>query len=156
MIGPKIIQRFVLQYVFLVLGFCLETDTISFGLSIKDPDTIISSGQVFKLGFFTPDNTTNRYLGVFYTVFEKTVVWVANRDKPLDDTSGTVSISDDGNLVLRNGNNEILWSTNATTSPMNNTSLQIQDTGNLVLRENATGTQYGTLFQYLLMFLCPQ
>ncbi|KAL0353180.1 UNVERIFIED_CONTAM: G-type lectin S-receptor-like serine/threonine-protein kinase [Sesamum angustifolium] len=141
MIGPKIIQLFVLQSVFLVLGFCLETDTISFGLYIKDPDTIISRGQVFKLGFFTPDNTTNRYLGVFYTVSEKTVIWVANRDKPLNDTSGTVSISDDGNLVLRNGNNEIVWSTNATTSPMNNTSLQIQDTGNLVLRETATGNK---------------
>ncbi|KAL0305845.1 UNVERIFIED_CONTAM: G-type lectin S-receptor-like serine/threonine-protein kinase [Sesamum radiatum] len=141
MIGPKIIQLFVLQSVFLVLGFCLETDTISFGLYIKDPDTIISRGQVFKLGFFTPDNTTNRYLGVFYTVSDKTVIWVANRDKPLNDTSGTVSISDDGNLVLRNGNNEIVWSTNATTSPMNNTSLQIQDTGNLVLRETATGNK---------------
>ncbi|KAL0363289.1 UNVERIFIED_CONTAM: G-type lectin S-receptor-like serine/threonine-protein kinase [Sesamum calycinum] len=116
-------------------------DTISFGLYIKDPDTIISRGQVFKLGFFTPDNTTNRYLGVFYTVSDKTVIWVANRDKPLNDTSGTVSISDDGNLVLRNGNNEIVWSTNATTSPMNNTSLQIQDTGNLVLRETATGNK---------------
>lgn len=139
MIAPKIVQLFVLQSVFLVLGFCLETDTISFGLSIKDPDTIISREQVFKLGFFTPDNTTNRYLGVFYTVSEKTVIWVANRDKPLNDTSGTVSISDDGNLVLRNGNNEIVWSTNATTSPMNNTTLQVQDTGNLVLRENATG-----------------
>ncbi|KAI3456370.1 hypothetical protein Pfo_013033 [Paulownia fortunei] len=143
MISTKIIELFILQFIVFVicvpiLGFCLETDTISSSLVIKDPDTIESRQHVFKLGFFTPDNSTNRYLGVFYTVSEKTVIWVANRDKPLNDSSSTVTISKDGNLVLINGKNQTVWSTNATTSPLN-TSVQIQDTGNLVLRDDATG-----------------
>ncbi|KZV55195.1 hypothetical protein F511_12782 [Dorcoceras hygrometricum] len=133
----------LLPYVFLILclpfqGFCLETDTLPAGLSIKDPDTIVSARKVFKLGFFTPPDSKNRYLAVFYTVSEQTSIWIANRDNPLRDSSGSVSIDRDGNLVLTNGDNEIIWSTNATTSPTN-TSAQIQDTGNLVLKEVSTG-----------------
>ncbi|PIN01423.1 Serine/threonine protein kinase [Handroanthus impetiginosus] len=143
MINPQIIQLFILQFIFFLtsvslLGFCLETDTILPGLLVQDPDTIQSHRNVFKLGFFTPENTTNRYLGVFYTVSERTVIWVANRDNPLRDASSTVTISSDGNLVLINGRNQTVWSTNATST--RNTTLQIQDTGNLVLRDNVTGT----------------
>ncbi|PIN01422.1 Serine/threonine protein kinase [Handroanthus impetiginosus] len=143
MMNAKNIQLFILQFVFFVvfaplLGFCLKTDTISSSSFIKDPDTIVSLGNVFKLGFFTPENTTNRYLGIFYAVSEKTVVWVANRDKPLKGSSNTATISKDGNLILIDSRNQIAWSTNATTHPMN-TTIQIQDSGNLVLRDNATG-----------------
>ncbi|GFQ07559.1 g-type lectin s-receptor-like serine/threonine-protein kinase at1g11330 [Phtheirospermum japonicum] len=121
-------------------GFCAETDTITSNLSIKDPGFLVSSGHVFKLGFFSPENTTNRYLAIYYVVSETTVIWVANRDNPLTDTSGTVTISIDGNLILNNGRNETIWSTNETKpSPMNlNSSAQILDTGNLVIRDIPT------------------
>ncbi|KAH6790523.1 hypothetical protein C2S51_005529 [Perilla frutescens var. frutescens] len=141
----KIMKRFVRQFSALViflrflLCWSLETDTITSSLVMKDPDSIVSQKQVFKLGFFSPNNTTNRYLGVFYAVSEETVVWVANRDRPLNDSSGAVTISKDGNLLLINARNETIWSTNATSSPMMNTTLQILDTGNLLLRNNATG-----------------
>ncbi|KAI3458745.1 hypothetical protein Pfo_015408 [Paulownia fortunei] len=146
------ILKLFLQSLFLMLclpfpGFCAETDTITTSLSIKDPDSIVSRGRVFKLGFFTPDNTTNRYLAVFYTVSEETVIWVANRDKPLTDFSGTVTISKDGNLVLLNGKNETVWSTNAAASPMN-TSAQILDTGNLVLKDVSTGSVIWDCFSH--------
>ncbi|KAH6821081.1 hypothetical protein C2S53_014991 [Perilla frutescens var. hirtella] len=107
---------------------------------MKYGDSIVSDGNVFKLGLFRPGNSSNLYLGVFYALSEETVVWVANRDRPLNDSSsGAVTISRDGNLVLINARNETVWSTNATASPMN-TTLQILDTGNLLLRNNnATG-----------------
>ncbi|KAH6790518.1 hypothetical protein C2S51_005524 [Perilla frutescens var. frutescens] len=94
----------------------------------------------FKLGFFSPPNTTNRYLGIFYAFSEETVIWVANRDRPLKDSSGEAIISKDGNLVLLDATNQTLWSTNAADAPMN-TTLQIMDTGNLVLRDTTTGTK---------------
>ncbi|KAL2253248.1 UNVERIFIED_CONTAM: G-type lectin S-receptor-like serine/threonine-protein kinase [Sesamum indicum] len=150
---PEIL-KLLLQSVFLVLclpfqGFSAETDTITSSLSIKDPDFIVSRGQVFKLGFFTPDNTRNRYLGVFYTVSEKSVIWVANRDRPLTDSSGIVTISRDGNLVLMNGKNETVWSTNATTSsPLSAAAAQIQDNGNLVLRDVSTGNLLWDCFSH--------
>ncbi|KAK4485153.1 hypothetical protein RD792_007766 [Penstemon davidsonii] len=115
-------------------------DTITSTLPIKDSDTVESLGRVFKFGFFTPKNTTNRYLGIFYSVSEETVIWVANRDKPLTDSSGTVIIAKDGNLVLVNGRNQTLWSTNVTTTLSRNTSAQIQDSGNLVLWDISTNT----------------
>ncbi|PIN18881.1 Serine/threonine protein kinase [Handroanthus impetiginosus] len=152
MMNAKIIQLFILQFIFFVivsplLGSCLQTDMILSNSFIKDPDTIVSRGNVFKLGFFTPENTTNRYLGIFYTFSEKTVVWVANRDTPLKDSSSTVTISKDGNLVLINDKNQTVWSTNATISPMN-TIVQLQDSGNLVLRDNATGAMIWESFSY--------
>ncbi|XP_051128578.1 G-type lectin S-receptor-like serine/threonine-protein kinase At1g11330 [Andrographis paniculata] len=138
----RIIAISILHFTFLLCNpfpsACLKTDTISAGVSIKDPDTIVSPGNVFKLGFFSPAGTGNRYLGVFYAVSEKTVIWVANRGRPLTDSSGTAAISGEGNFVLFDGKNETLWSTNATDSPANAT-LQILDTGSLVLKDNSTG-----------------
>ncbi|PIN18878.1 Serine/threonine protein kinase [Handroanthus impetiginosus] len=152
MMNAKVIQFFIFQFIFFVvcaplLGSCLQTDIILSNSFIKDPDTIVSLGNVFKLGFFTPENTTNRYLGIFYTFSEKTIVWVANRETPLKDSSNTVTISKDGNLVLIDSKNQTVWSTNATTSPMK-TSVQLQDSGNLVLQDNATSAIIWESFSY--------
>ncbi|GFQ07560.1 g-type lectin s-receptor-like serine/threonine-protein kinase at1g11330 [Phtheirospermum japonicum] len=145
-------MKLFLKSLFLVLcfsshGFCLDTDTITSNLTIRDPDFVVSSGQVFKLGFFTPQNTTNRYLAIYYNVSENSTVWLANRDSPLTDTSGTVTISEDGNLVLVNGRNETIWSTNATSASVNTTA-QILDTGNLVLRDVSTGNVIWDCFSH--------
>ncbi|KAL8467901.1 hypothetical protein ACS0TY_031229 [Phlomoides rotata] len=152
-IAQLFLHRFVMLVIFLPFScLSLETDTISSGLTIKDPDTIVSSKQVFKLGFFTPADTTNRYLGVFYAMSEETVVWAANRGTPLKDSSSSVTISKDGNLVLINSRNQTVWSTNATTSPLN-TTLQILDSGNLVLRDQATGATIWESFSIPNCFL---
>ncbi|XP_050288926.1 G-type lectin S-receptor-like serine/threonine-protein kinase At1g11300 isoform X1 [Quercus robur] len=101
---------------------------------------MISNGSVFKLGFFSPVNSTNRYLGIWYNnISAFTVVWVANRQKPLNDSSGLLTISEDGNLVVLNGQKEILWSSNVNNS-VTNSSAQLLDLGNLVLKENTIGT----------------
>ncbi|KAK6133405.1 hypothetical protein DH2020_032869 [Rehmannia glutinosa] len=126
-------------------GFCLETDTINATLVLRDPDTIHSTGNQFTLGFFTPNGTTRRYMGIWYYVSPSSVTWVANRENTLNDSEGTVSISPDGNIVLRNGENQVIWSTNATSSPANaTTTAQLMDSGNLVLRDSLTG---GTLWE---------
>ncbi|XP_030942898.1 G-type lectin S-receptor-like serine/threonine-protein kinase SD1-13 [Quercus lobata] len=118
----------------------VAVDTIRSSQSIKDSDYMISNGSVFKLGFFSPVNSTNRYLGIWYSnISAFTVVWVANRQKPLKDSSGVLTISEDGNLVVLNGQKEILWSSNVNNS-VANSSAQLLDSGNLVLKENTTGT----------------
>ncbi|KAL3615024.1 hypothetical protein CASFOL_040685 [Castilleja foliolosa] len=127
--------------------FCAETDTITSSFSIIDPDFVVSNGNLFKLGFFTPENTTNRYLAIYYVVSENSTVWIANRETPLTNTSGRVTISDNGNLVLINGQNETIWSTNATSAPANTTA-QILDTGNLVLRDVSTGNVIWDTFSH--------
>jgi hypothetical protein len=135
----------------LLCCFCLESgsaiDTITSSQPIKDKDYIISNGSAFKLGFFTPVNSTNRYLGIWYNKISKfTVVWVANREEPLNDSSGVLTVSDDGNLVVVDGQKEILWSSNVTNS-VDNLSARLLDTGNLVLQENSTGRKIWESFQ---------
>ncbi|KAA8519917.1 hypothetical protein F0562_014173 [Nyssa sinensis] len=139
------------QALILLSCFCLQActaiDTITLAQPIKDPDTIISDGEAFKLGFFSPVNTSNRYLGTWYNnVPVMTVVWVANRDKPLNDSIGTVAISQDGNLVLLDRQKEIIWSSNASNS-MVNSSAQLLDTGDLVLRDDSNQRKIWESFQ---------
>ncbi|KAK4491693.1 hypothetical protein RD792_002459 [Penstemon davidsonii] len=120
-------------------GLCLETDTLTATSMLNDSDTIDSSGDAFTLGFFTPHGTTRRYLGIWYHVSQTAVTWVANNENPLNDSSGRVTISPDGNIVLMNVNNEIVWSTSVSSSARNTTA-QLLDSGNLVLTDSSTGS----------------
>ena len=112
------------------------------------PDYIISNGSFFNLGFFSPENSTNRYVGIWYnniSVF--TVVWVTKRQKLLRDSNGVLTISEDRDLVVLNGQKEVIWSSNVTNS-IPNSSAQLLDSGNLVLKENTTGRVIWESFQY--------
>ncbi|KAL8479578.1 hypothetical protein ACS0TY_026466 [Phlomoides rotata] len=182
---------FSLPFFLLLVCLSLETDTISSNLVIKDPDTIVSQNQAFKLGFFTPENTTNRYLGIFHAFSEKKpsrlpqvdvwtglvplqfichvsrliaceregecwvlshIGWGVVLGGPYKAWQSshlvfiTLTISKHGNLRLINSRNQTVWSTHLTnsSSPVMNTTLQIMDSGNLVLREQDSGT---TLWQ---------
>ncbi|KAI9198220.1 hypothetical protein LWI28_012026 [Acer negundo] len=133
-----------ISFVVFILLSCFCTylgtaiDTITASRPIRDPETIISNGSAFILGFFSPGNSSNRYVGIWYNKKSEPVIWVANRNKPLKNASGVVSISEDGNLVVLNEQNEVLWSSSVS-NPVNNVSAQLLDTGNLVLRDITTG-----------------
>ncbi|KAA8519920.1 hypothetical protein F0562_014170 [Nyssa sinensis] len=130
------------------LPACTAIDTITLAQPIKDPNAIISNSEAFKLGFFRPANTNNRYVGIWYNkISVMTVVWVANRDKPLNDSSGTVAISKDGNLVVLDGREKIIWSSDVSNS-VSNSSAQLLDTGDLVLRDNSNGSIIWDSFQH--------
>ncbi|KAM3701692.1 hypothetical protein ACJW31_05G193800 [Castanea mollissima] len=101
-----------------------------------------------RLGFFSPVNSTNRCLRIWYnniSVF--TFIWVANRQKPPKDSSGVLTISEDGNLVVLNGQEEILWSSNVSNS-VTNSSATLLDSGNLVLQVDTTGIILWESFQH--------
>ncbi|CAK9138696.1 unnamed protein product [Ilex paraguariensis] len=141
------VEALVLILVCFCSEFCTSTDIITSTQYIKDSETIVSIGQIFKLGFFTPVNSTNRYVGILCNVSVVTPVWVANRNKPLNDSSGIVTISEDGNLVILNGQKEIIWSSNVS-NPVANSSAQLLDTGNLNLRDNSSRQIIWESFQH--------
>ena len=63
-------------------------------------------------------------------------MWVANRDNPLNNTSGVLSINDQGNLILHSQNQTIpIWSANVSVSVSTTTNSMawLLDSGNLVL-----------------------
>ncbi|KAF5777995.1 putative non-specific serine/threonine protein kinase [Helianthus annuus] len=75
---------------------CSAVDTISANQEIKDGKaTLVSKGEMFELGFFSPGKSKNRYLGIWYKkISYGTVVWVANRETAIADTSGLSNLPD--------------------------------------------------------------
>ncbi|XP_020233631.1 G-type lectin S-receptor-like serine/threonine-protein kinase At1g11300 [Cajanus cajan] len=106
---------------------------------MKDSETLRSKDGNFTLGFFTPQNSAKRYVGIWWKS-ESTVIWVANRNQSLNDSSGVVTISEDGNPVVLNRQKQVIWSTNVYNSSFN-TSSKLSDSGKLVLTENTTGNK---------------
>ncbi|CAL5342500.1 unnamed protein product [Camellia sinensis] len=118
-------------------------ESIRAGESINNNETLTSAGGNFALGFFSPGNSMNRYIGIWYnTISKQTVIWVANRENPLAKISH-------GFLLV--------WSSNATIAKlaMNSTVAVLLDTGNLVLRHGETGTVLWHSFDYPTDTLIP-
>ncbi|XP_030517938.2 G-type lectin S-receptor-like serine/threonine-protein kinase At4g27290 [Rhodamnia argentea] len=128
-------------------GFSVAVDTVNASQSISDGKTLVSSGGTFELGFFSPGNLPDRYLGIWYkNVPVRTVVWVANRNQPIHDSSGTLMVVSTGNLVLLNQNRSVVWSTNSTEQAQTPV-LQLLDSGNLVLRDDGNDSPDTYLWQ---------
>ncbi|KAJ8761641.1 hypothetical protein K2173_004417 [Erythroxylum novogranatense] len=143
----------------LTLRFSISMDTITPDNSIKDGNVLVSNGGNFALGFFCPDTarSTPRYLGIWYhKVSELTVVWVANRDKPLNDSSGVLTINNRGSLVIYATNQSFpLWSSDISALPPNNSMAQLLDTGNLVLLQQDSKRVLWQSFDYPTDTLLP-
>ncbi|XP_028074133.1 G-type lectin S-receptor-like serine/threonine-protein kinase At2g19130 [Camellia sinensis] len=90
------------------------------GQSITASDTIVSAGNVFKLGFFSHWNGSS------------------NRNYPLTDSSAAFSISDDGNLAILKGK---IFYMLTNISSNGNTSATLLDSRNLVLRDKTSGRE---------------
>ncbi|XWS10737.1 hypothetical protein CRYUN_Cryun38cG0023500 [Craigia yunnanensis] len=154
-ISCSVLLALILRVSCFDLKFGTALDTITPSKSIKDPEVITSESGVFRLGFFSFANSTNRFVGICYNhIPVQTVIWVANRNSPLKDSSGTVKISEDGNLVVLNRQEEILWSSSVTDS-VANTSALLLDSGNLVLTDNNNGESIWESFQHPSKALMP-
>ncbi|KAF2317363.1 hypothetical protein GH714_020786 [Hevea brasiliensis] len=132
-------RKLFLHSSLLVLHFAFSSskDTITINQTIHDGDFLISRENNFALGFFSPGSSRFRYLGIWFRkVREQTVVWVANRDDPINGSSGVLSIDQYGNLVLHSYHNlkVPVWSTNVSVEATDTCVVaQLLDTGNLVL-----------------------
>ncbi|KAH0695926.1 hypothetical protein KY289_013408 [Solanum tuberosum] len=121
--------------------------TIPANQPLTDGSTIISSDGKFKLEFFSPGTSGKRYLGILFNkVTVQTVVWVANRDNPLNDTSSALNLTRQGILTLLNGSGRIIWSSNSTRHGKNPVA-QLLDSGNLVVRDAAEDKPQNYLWQ---------
>ncbi|KAF5472667.1 hypothetical protein F2P56_009362 [Juglans regia] len=133
----------------LLLSICLCFISISFALDTLSPSktlrdngqTLVSTGDAFELGFFSPFDSKNRYIGIWFkNIPQKTVVWVANKNSPLTDDSGVLSINSTGNIFIHGNQSAMaIWSSNSSAS---NPILQLLNTGNLVLKDGADDGSY--------------
>ncbi|CAN1233903.1 G-type lectin S-receptor-like serine/threonine-protein kinase CES101 [Linum perenne] len=127
---------------------CTETDTLKPGQLLRDWEQLVSSGKVFRLGFFNPNpNTVDlgppgpRYLGIWFNNIPFYSVWVANRENPVPDSSGALSIGPDGKLKIKHqgSTSPIIINPNQPSQLSNKTTsslfaLTLLDSGNLVIR----------------------
>ncbi|XP_022753640.1 S-locus-specific glycoprotein S13-like [Durio zibethinus] len=111
--------------------------TIAAAQSISDGKTLVSSSQSFELGFFSPGNSKNRFLGIWYKNLYGAVVWVANRNSPIAGAGGVLTINSDRNLILYDGTNSTVWSSNISRKAEGPVA-QLLDSGNFVVKDNKT------------------
>ncbi|KAI3748623.1 hypothetical protein L6452_11842 [Arctium lappa] len=92
---------------------------------------------MYEMGFFSPANSDNRYLGIWFKkIATGTVVWVANREFPLSNRSGTFKVTSEGLLLLSCCGDTVIWSsTYSELIRYINPVAQLLDTGNFVVKE---------------------
>ncbi|XP_042065412.1 G-type lectin S-receptor-like serine/threonine-protein kinase At4g27290 [Salvia splendens] len=82
-----------------------------------------------------PGKSRNQYLGIWYNnIPNQTMVWVANREAPLTNNTGVLTLTEAGTLNLLNETDGLIWSTNASRTVQNPT-VQLLDSGNLVVKD---------------------
>ena len=150
---PKLMETLALPSLFYCLiafstflQFCIAADTISSGQSISGNQTLVSSGQVFELGFFSSGNNKSRYLGIWYKKTPGILVWIANQNNPLTDASGVFTISNNGTLILLNQRNHTIWYSNLSRVAQTPVA-QLLDSGNLVLEDTVTSSSKSYLWK---------
>ncbi|KAK9209468.1 hypothetical protein WN944_001834 [Citrus x changshan-huyou] len=129
--------------------FSFASDVLTLSQSLSDGNTLISKGGSFELGFFSPGSSENRYVGIWYkSIPVKTVVWVANRLKPINDSSGLLTINRTGNPVLTSPSMGIVWSASLSKEVQQTpVILQLLDSGNLILRGEHDGDSENYFWQ---------
>lgn len=128
-------------------------DKLEKGQNLTDGETLVSANGSFTLGFFSPGVSTKRFLGIWYSVSNGTVCWVANRDHPLGDTYGMLVFNDVGSLVLLDGSRQTAWSANFLTVPA--PVVQLLESGNLVVRNGSNNVFLWQSFDYPSDTLLP-
>ncbi|XP_022994339.1 G-type lectin S-receptor-like serine/threonine-protein kinase At4g27290 isoform X1 [Cucurbita maxima] len=132
----------------------LAIDSIKAGESINgSTQMLISPANKFVLGIFNPQGSKFHYLGIWYNNIPLTVVWVANRDNPLVNSSAHLVFKGE-NIVLLNKTGGILWTSNSPRS-VKEREVQLLDTGNLVLRETESQGYVWQSFDYPSDTLLP-
>ncbi|GMJ13804.1 hypothetical protein like AT4G27290 [Hibiscus trionum] len=109
-------------------------DTLAPTQSVRNGSTLVSSGQTFELGFFSPGESNDYYLGIWYKSFPDTVVWVGNREKPVTDSQAFLNISSTVYPFIFDGQNTTVWSTNSSGAAKNPVA-QLLDSGNFVVKD---------------------
>ncbi|XP_038981776.1 receptor-like serine/threonine-protein kinase SD1-8 isoform X2 [Phoenix dactylifera] len=100
---------------------------------LPDDQILISVGERFALGFFSPVNSNNRYVGIWYKVSPRTIVWVANRQHPISERNGSLSITANGTLIITDQNSKPIWSSGS--SDLASPIAQLLDNGNFIVKE---------------------
>lgn len=106
-------------------------DSITQNQTIKVGDTLVSESNAYVLGFF--QRKSGRYLGIWFTFSNHTIIWVANRRNPIPDgASASLQFTGDGSLAIVENTDNVLWSS-AQRGQGNTLIAKLLDSGNLII-----------------------
>lgn len=105
-------------------------------LSVEDEaDTfLVSQDNSFSCGFYKVGSNAYAFSIWFSSSNSRTVAWTANRDRPVNGRRSRIEFRKDGNVVLADANEVVVWSTSTSPSPAADR-LRLRDTGNLVVED---------------------
>lgn len=133
-----------------------EATTLTQGesIAVEDENQFLTSPDgTFSSGFYRVGNNSFCYSIWFAKSFDKTVVWMANRDNPVNGKQSKLSLTANGNLVLTDADGSVTWSTNTITTEK--VELKLLDNGNLVLVNQIGGFLWQS-FDFPTDTLLPQ
>ncbi|KVH88251.1 putative receptor protein kinase ZmPK1 [Cynara cardunculus var. scolymus] len=127
-------------------------------LSVENKDDIlVSSNGIFTAGFHQVGENAYGFAVWFSeqaTSGNRTIVWMANRDAPVNGKHSKLSLQKDGNLVLMDAGRDVIWSTH-TKSTSSLIILQLHSSGNLVLDDGRGQSTLWQSFDYPTDTLLP-
>lgn len=132
-IPPK--KNCFLTVLFLFLSTSSAKNVLRRGSSLSvedDSDILISPDKTFSCGFYGMGQNAYWFSIWFTNSKDRTVVWMANRDRPANGRGSRVSLRRDGAMVLTDVDGFIIWETNTTSTDVGRA--ELLDTGNLVLK----------------------
>ncbi|KAL0553739.1 hypothetical protein IC582_007643 [Cucumis melo] len=148
---------FLFLSLFLFSSPSTAVDFITSSQNLTHGDTLVSAKGFFELGFFTPGNSTNRYLGIWYKIIPvRTIVWVANRENPIRNSSAVavLKINSTSSDLFLFENDVVVWS-GKSLKPAKSPKLQLLDDGNLVLKDAESEETSWQSFDYPTDTLLP-
>ncbi|GLJ04659.1 hypothetical protein SUGI_0000810 [Cryptomeria japonica] len=116
----------------------ISSQRLALGYSSPSPETnhtlLLSPDGIFSAGFHRVG--INAYgFAVWYSNTPSTLVWMANRDQPVNGRKSRFRLQRDGDLVLHNADGTVIWRTN--TRALSVKEAALLNTGNLVLRSSS-------------------
>ncbi|KAL6987676.1 hypothetical protein U1Q18_013425 [Sarracenia purpurea var. burkii] len=134
---PSIILFFLISSLF-VHSDAKTRDYLEKGssLSVGDDDSalITSPDNSFTCGFYGVGVNAFGF-GIWFTHSkDRTVVWMANRDKPVNGQGSQISLRHDGAMVLTDVDGSIAWKTNTSSTDVETS--ELLNSGNLVLKNS--------------------
>lgn len=124
-------------------------------ISVEDDDSggfITAPDNSFTCGFYSLGNNAYWFAIWFTNSKDKTVVWMANRDRPVNGVGSIVSLRRDGVMILTDFDGTIVWEANSTSTGA--VKAELLNSGNLVLR-NSEGNILWHSFDYPIDTILP-
>ncbi|XP_031504411.1 putative receptor protein kinase ZmPK1 [Nymphaea colorata] len=118
-------------------------------------DVLVSEKGTFKAGFYSVGENAVSF-GIWFAEppNQTVVVWMANRDRPVNSRASRLSFGKRGDLALLDADGSVVWTATSSSSIAAAVRAELRETGNLVLVDGGGGVVWQS-FDYPTDTLLP-